>query len=328
MKAFEYAAPRTEAEALELLAEAPGSVEVLAGGTDLMGLMRKMIVTPRRVVYINDIPSLRGIQADSQQVTIGAVTTLDDLLAHPNLNQFPAITRAIRGINSPQLQSQGTLGGELCQRPQCWYFRGGHGLVEAADAVVRGDHRYHAILGNQGPAKFVHASRLAPALIALGARVRIIGPTSDDEQILPLAALYRTPRDAGQRETILAAGQLVTHVIVPREPALANATYEVRQSEGPDYPLAAAAAALRLEGGAVRQASIVMGHVAPVPWVSAAAARALMGQVVSPESARRAGEAAVAEATPLPDNLYKVQLARVAVERAVLLAAGLPHGGF
>lgn len=328
MKAFEYAAPRTEAEALELLAGAPASVEVLAGGTDLMGLMRKMIVTPRRVVYINDIPSLRGIEADSQQVMIGAVTTLDELLASPDLDQFPAIKQAVHGINSPQLQSQGTLGGELCQRPQCWYFRSGHGLVEAADAVVRGDNRYHAILGNQGPAKFVHASRLAPALIALGARVRVIGPTSDDEQVLPLAALYRTPRDAGQRETILATGQLVTHVIVPRQPVMANATYEVRQSEGPDYPLAAAAVALRFEGGVVRQASIVLGHVAPVPWVSAAAAQVLMGQVVSPESARRAGEAAVAEATPLPDNRYKVQLARVAVERALLLAAGLPHGGF
>jgi xanthine dehydrogenase YagS FAD-binding subunit len=329
MKAFDFAAPEQEHEVLELLSAVPGETEILAGGTDLVPLMKQMIVNPDRVVNIMDVPSLRGISADSIGVTIGATTTLAEMLDAPELDQFPAIKQAIEGINAVQLQSQGTLGGELCQRPRCWYFRSGQGLLaNGGKMVAEGDNRYHAIFGNAGPAKFVHASRLAPALIALGARVRIIGPTEEDETMLPLETFYRAPRHEGQREHILSPDQLITHVMLPSAEGLANATYEVRQSEGPDYPLAAAAAALRIEGGVVRQTSIVLGHVAPTPWLSPEAERAIVGRPVSYETARAAGEAAVASATPLSDNVYKVQLARAAVERAILLAAGFETGGF
>ncbi|MEZ6069594.1 MAG: FAD binding domain-containing protein [Pirellulales bacterium] len=349
MKAFEYAAPRRESELAGLFSDRPGATAVLAGGTDLVGLMKKMIVAPDRVVNIKEIASLYGISADSAGVTVGAVTRLDEMLDSADLDAFPAVKQAIRGINSMQLQSQGTIGGELCQRPRCWYFRNGCGLpTELGRMVERGDNRYHAIFGNRGPAKYVSASRIAPALVALGASVRIVGPASGEavegppkngapvaqdgnalgEAIMPLADFFVTPRAPHQGETVLDPDQIVTHIHIPRDEQIASATYEVRQSEGPEYPLAAAAAALRIEAGVVTEARIVLGQVAPVPWVSEAAAAAVVGQAVTPESARAAGEAAVARATPLSQNRYKVQLARVSVERAILQAAGLETGGF
>lgn len=330
MKNFEYAAPRTEAEVLELLTDHPGKTEILAGGTDLIGLMKKMIITPDRVVNIMEVSSMQQIQpmADAG-VSIGAVVTLDDLLENPYLHNYPAILQAIQGINSMQLRSQGTVGGEICQRARCWYFRNGHGLLAQGGRVsAGGDNRFHAVFGNTGPAKFVNGSRLAPALIALGARVRVVRAGSDLEKWIAVEDLFRTPRHEGQRETVLEPGQFVTHVVLPPADELASATYEVRHGEGPDYPMAAAAASLKIEFGFVREAKIVLGQVAPVPWVSHEAANLLLGLQINDEVAEAAGEAAIATATPLSDNLYKVDLAKVAVKRAILRAAGLETGGF
>jgi xanthine dehydrogenase YagS FAD-binding subunit len=328
MKPFEYAAPRDEAGVLECLSPEPGHVEILAGGTDLLPLLQKMILTPQRVVNIKEVASLRRLSADSQGVVIGAAVTLSDLLEAPELAPCTPLRQAIEGIDALQLISQMTLGGELCRRPQCWYFRNGHGLLaDAGRRVVQGDNRYHAILGNSGPAKFVHASRLAPALIALDASVRVIGPGREDEHYLSLADLFRTPRHERERETVLLPNQFLTHVYVPHPEGWLNATYEVKHGRGPAAPLAAASAALLLEGGRVADARVVLGHVAPVPWLSHEAAQELIGHAVSPETAARAGQAAVAAATPLSQNAYKVDLAAVAVERAILKAAGLPTGG-
>ena len=330
MKAFEYAAPKREEDVVSLLSAQPGHTVVLAGGTDLVPLMKQMIVTPQRVVNIKEVRSLRGVRSGSLGISIGAVTTLDDLLECPELDAFPAVLQAVRGISSLQLQAQGTLGGELFQRPRCWYFRNGYGLMsDGGRLAAEGDNRHHAILDNLGPAKFVHASRIAPALIALGAQARIVGPGPSDETVVSLESLYRTPRSDQEQEHTLASNQLVTHLLLPAEAAQwQNATYEVRQGEGPDYPLTAAAAALRMEAGRVAEARIVLGHVAPTPWVSVAAAQSLVGKSINGNSAQAAGEAAVAAATPLSGNAYKVQLAKVSVQRAVLLAAGLDHGGF
>jgi xanthine dehydrogenase YagS FAD-binding subunit len=328
MKAFEYAAPTHAGGVLELLSDDAESTALLAGGTDLVPLMAKMIVTPRRVVNITQVAELHGLSADSFGVSIGTVTTLDDLLEAPELAEFPAIHQAIDGINSDTLRAQGTIGGELLQRPQCWYFRGGHGLLaEGGRRVVEGDNRYHAIFANAGPAKFVSPSRLAPALIALGAQVRIIGPSDQEETVIPVEALFRTPRDARQREHVLEPNQLLTHILLPRAANLANATYEIRSTAGPDFPLASAAAALQLDGDIVREATIVLGQVAPTPWVAYAAAQAMVGQPVNLETATAAGEAAVQAATPLSENAYKVRLASVAVRRAILRAAGQDTGG-
>jgi xanthine dehydrogenase YagS FAD-binding subunit len=329
MKAFEYAAPTSEREVLELLSAERGQTEVLAGGTDLVGLMKKMIVTPDRVVSLSRVDSLRTIEADSQSVRIGAMVTLEDLLDNPISEFYPSLQQAIRSIGSLQLQSQGTLGGELCQRPRCWYFRSGAGLLaDRGRDVAAGDNRFHAIFGNAGPAKFVCPSRLAPALVAVEARVKVIGPNPGDETLMPLAALFRTPKSEYEREHLLDPNQFVAQVILPHPEGRTSGHYEVRHGNGPEYPLVAAAAQILAPRGVVEEARVVLGQVAPTPWLSTEAIEAIVGRQITPETAEAAGEAAVSVATPLSHNEYKVQLAKVAVKRALLTAAGLEHGGF
>ena len=330
MKNFEYAQPRTEGDAVELLAAPNMSTAVLAGGTDLVGLMKRMVVTPDRVVNIGDIESLRVIDRDSDgHLWIGVSVPLDEFVDQPLCDPYPAVKQVIQGISSIQLQSQGTLVGEILRRPCCWYFRNGHDLLaDGGRLVMEGDNRYHAILGNRGPAKFVSASRLAPALIALGAQVRILGPAIGEEQIVDLEALYQTPREAGEQETALGPGQLVTHIILPPDTGKLSAAYEVRHGVGPDQPLAAAAVSLEVRLGTVQDAKIVLGQVAPTPWIAADAARSLRGHQLDEQTADRAGVEAVAGAMALSHNQYKIELTQVAVKRAILRAAGLDTGGF
>ncbi len=332
MKAFDYVAPRSEDEVVELLDDQPGRTAVLAGGTDLVGLMKKMVVTPDLVVNIMEVESLKRLEQTADGcLLIGATVALDDLLASPYLADYRAVTDAILGINSMQLQAQGTVGGEMCQRPQCWYFRNGQGLL--SNGRAEGDTRFSAIFGNDGPARFVGSSRLAPAMIALGARVRVIGPPvdgkqpSEGDQWIPLEDLYRIPRLGTEREIVLEPNQLCTHFLLPNVESTGSATYEVRQSDGPDFPLAAAAAAVEWDGNLVRQSRTVLGQVAPIPWQVPEVDRFLTGKRLTHETAASAAALAVQHARPLADNAYKIRLAEVAVKRAFLLAAGLETGG-
>lgn len=222
-----------------------------------------------------------------------------------------------------QIRNMGTVGGDLCQRPRCWYFRNGFGLL-ARDAkgkalVPGGDNRYHAILGNGGPSYFVNPSSLAPMLIALGAAVEIAGGKGTRK--VGLEHFFRAPHGEHQREFSLAPNEIVTALLIPEGAAnWKTATYEVRERQSLDWPLAAAAVALKMDGRTVREARVVLGHVAPVPWRAPEADRALAGKTLNEESAANAGEAAVHGAHPLSGNRYKVQLARVAVKRAILAA--------
>uniref|UniRef100_A0A7C4LMN6 Molybdopterin dehydrogenase n=1 Tax=Schlesneria paludicola TaxID=360056 RepID=A0A7C4LMN6_9PLAN len=329
MRPFEYARPATEAEAVEFLAEPHGHTAVLAGGTDLFNLLKQDLVRVRRVVDIKHIPSLREITPENGGVKLGALVTLADLAQHAAAADYRALIDVVEGVRAIQIQCWGTIAGDLCLHPNCWYYRNGYGLLawqNGASLVAAGDNRYHAILGNQGPAKFVNASRFAPGLIAWNAKVRIIGPAPTDAEWVPLEYFYVTPKTEQQGHTILKPGQLLTHVWLPAAENVRSATYEVLETEGLDWPLASAAACLDIEGGVVRAARIVMGHVAPVPWVAQAAARWLVGRPVSEDTAATVGDMAVAQATPLSKNEYKVQLARTAVKRAVLKAAGLWEG--
>ncbi len=329
MKRFEYALPRSEREAVELLVDGKKEAAILAGGTDLVGLMKRMVATPDRVVNIMEIDSLRRIERDADgNVWVGAAVCLDQFASDQAAGDVAAAKEVIQGISSIQLQSQGTLVGELLRRPKCWYFRDGHGLLaDRGQMVVDGDNRFHAILGNRGPAKFVSASRLAPALIAAGAKVRVLGPDPDDETFLELADLFQTPASDDDSENVLQPGQFVTHVVIPPQGNACSAAYEVRHGEGPDTPLAAAAVSLDVRLGRVQEAQIVLGQVAPVPWVAQHAAGSLRGKSINEETAAIAGLEAVAGSIALSQNEYKIQLAQVAVRRALLRAVGLETGG-
>jgi xanthine dehydrogenase YagS FAD-binding subunit len=322
MQAFEYARPATVEQAVQLLA-AEGSV-ALAGGSDLLALMKDGVEAPRRVVAIGGIAALRGVRLDGSGLRIGALATLDELAAHPEVRrQYRVVAESAGHVAGPQIRNFGTVAGNLCQRPRCWYFRTGFGLLPehgGKSMVVAGDNRYHAILGNAGPAYFVHPSTLAPLLIALGARLRLAGPRG--ERQIDLESFYRTPRAPGEREHALAPGELVTEVLVPPLGGRLAWSYEVRQRQTLDWSLATASVALAATGGKVESARIVLGQVAPVPWRARAAEELLRGKAVDAALAAAAGEAAVRDARPLSRNRYKVQLARVAVKRALLAATG------
>jgi xanthine dehydrogenase YagS FAD-binding subunit len=323
MRGFEYANPTTKEQAVALLGGSWADAEVLAGGTDLLSLMKDDVVHPKRLVNIKDIAELRGIKASKAGLRIGATVTIQELLDNAQVKRdYPALTDAAEGITSPQIRSVGTVGGDLCQRPRCWYYRAGFGLL-AKDAtgeplVPSGDNRYHAILGNSGPAYFVNPSSLAPALIAYGATVKIHGPKGGRE--VSAEKFFVAPQSEGAREYDLKPGEIVTGVVLPAAGGK-SATYEVRQKEALDWPLAAASVALKISGGKVTSARVVLGHVAPTPWRSTAAEEALTGKTISEDVAKAAGEAAVTGAKSLGRNAYKIQLARVAVKRAILEAA-------
>jgi xanthine dehydrogenase YagS FAD-binding subunit len=322
MRAFEYARPATVEQAVRLLST--GDSVALAGGSDLLALMKDGVEAPRRVVALGGIAALRGVRLDGAGLRIGALVTLDELASHPEVRrQYRMVAVAADHVAGPQIRNLGTVAGNLCQRPRCWYFRTGYGLLPEHDGksmVVEGDNRYHAILGNDGPAYFVHPSTLSPLLIALGAQLRLAGPGG--ERRLDLASFYRTPREQGEREHSLAPGELVTEVLVPPLAGRLAWSYEVRQRQTLDWSLATAAVVLGMRSGKVESARVVLGQVAPVPWRAQAAEELLRGKAIDPAVAGQAGEAAVQGARALSRNRYKIQLARVAVKRALLAAAG------
>jgi len=323
MRPFEYVTPATTEQAVSLLGVQWGQAEVLAGGTDLLSLMKDDVVRPKRLVNIKQVQELSGVKAGAQGLRIGALTTLNELVDNVNVaKDYPALAEAIDQAASPQIRNMATLGGNLCQRPRCWYFRGGYGLLpktEAGkDAAADGENRYHAILGNDGPAKFVSPSTIAPALIAYGASVRLVGPKGSRE--LPLEKFYLIPNTDAEREHDLKPNELLAEVMVPPPVELKAAYYEVRQKAAFDWPLAVAAVALKMSGSRAQSARVVMGHVAPVPWISVEAQKVLTSKDFSENLARAAAEAAVANAKPLSHNGYKVQLARVAARRAIMKA--------
>ncbi len=325
MQPFEYASPQTEVEAVTLLGEPAGATAVLAAGTDLVSLLNDAIVTPRRIVALSGVSTMRGITPADDGVVIGALATLEEIAESSLLADYPSLADVVAGVHAIQIRQNGTLGGDLCHLPNCWYFRKGYGLLAMENGrslPEAGDNRYHAILGNNGPAKFVNASRFAPALIAWGAHVRLIGPQPEQEEWVPLADFYVTPRQPRQSGTVLTPGQLISHVWLPSATRQLSATYEVLELEGLDWPLTSCAVTLEMDDGLVRRAAVALGHVAPVPWISDAAADVLIGQPVNSTTAQHAGDAAVAEATPLSENGYKVQLARTSVKRALLKATG------
>jgi xanthine dehydrogenase YagS FAD-binding subunit len=324
MRAFEYASPTTKEQAVGLLGATWGQAEVLAGGTDLLALMKDDVVHPKRVVNIKQIKEMTGITAGSRGLRIGALTTLGDLADNANVvKDYPALAEAINDAASPQIRNMATIGGNLCQRPRCWYFRGGFGLLpkdqSGKDLVTGGENRYHAILGNDGPAKFVSPSTIVPLLIAYGATIRLIGPKSARD--LSLERFYVIRKTETEREHDLKPNEILAEVVLPPSRGVKVAHYEIRQKQAFDWPIAVAAVAIATNGSSVQSARVVMGYVAPVPWPSPEAERVLVGKAISEDTAKAAADAALQNATPLSHNGYKIQLAKVAVKRAIMKAA-------
>jgi len=324
MKNFAYYRPVTPQQAVTLLDDKWGTAELLAGGTDLLDLQKEYVAQPDKIISLRDVRSLSGIQAMPTNLTIAAGTTLADIAANTVIrNQFPALTTAASDIGGPQIRNMGTLGGNLCQRNRCWYFRDEptHCLLKGGDTcfAIDGENRYHAIFTQGHKCVIVNPSTLAPVLIALGAQADVLGPKGSRK--ISLGEFFHAPSSASEREHVLAANEMVLSVTIPVT-GVKNASYEVRHKQAYDWPLVQAAVAFKYEDQKAKDVRIVLGHVAPTPHVATAAAKAVEGKEVTEETANAAGAAASEGAMPLAQNAYKVKLAAVAVKRALLTAAG------
>jgi xanthine dehydrogenase YagS FAD-binding subunit len=323
VKAFAYVKAAGEKQAVAALAAPGGRALPLAGGMDLIALMKDYVAQPDRLVSLRELDA--SIAKASGGLRIGAAATLADLAAHADARRmYPALTDAAAEVGTPQIRNVGTVGGNLNQRPRCWYFRNEefNCLKKGGSRcfAVDGENQYHAIFGD-GPCHIVHPSSLAVPAIALDARFRIVGPAGERE--VAAADYYQMPDRNLLGETVLAPNEILTHVFLPAPGQTRTATYEVRFKQSHDWPLAMASVALSMQGQNVRGARIIMGAVAPVPWRAQAAEAALTGKRVSEQVAMEAADAAVAAAKPMSGNAYKVQIARTAVKRAILKAAGM-----
>jgi xanthine dehydrogenase YagS FAD-binding subunit len=322
VKSFAYVNPKTEREAVAALGTARGRVLPIAGGMDLLGLMKDYIAQPDRLVNVKVLDG--RIEASSGGLEIGAAVKLAYLAEHPAVRrEYPALADAAGEVGTPQIRNAGTVGGNLAQRPRCWYFRNEefHCLKKGGSHcfAVEGENQFHAILGG-GPCYIVHPSSLAVPLLAFAAKLRIASPSGTRE--IEASRFFVLPAENIAQENVLAPNELITHVIVPAARGMKNATYEVRFKQSYDWPLAMATALLDMNGGSVRAARIVMGAVAPIPWRAEAAEAALVGKAVTEETAAAAADAAVKDAEPMTENAHKVQIARTAVKRAILKASG------
>jgi xanthine dehydrogenase YagS FAD-binding subunit len=323
LKAFAYVNAANEREALAGLDAQRGRVLPIAGGMDLVGLMKNYIAQPERLVNVKNLD--KTITTQGGTTRIGAAVTLVELIEHAALGKaYPALVTAAEEVGTPQIRNAGTVGGNIMQRPRCWYFRNEefHCLKKGGSRcfAVDGENQYHAIFGG-GPCHIVHPSSLAVPLIAYGARFRVVG--SSGEREVDAGEFFQLPADNLMGETVLRSNELLTHVILPAATNAKSATYEVRFKQSHDWPMAMASVNLTMDGNRVKAARVVMGAVAPIPWRSEAAEQALAGKTISEAVAADVAAAAVRGATPMTQNSYKVQVARTAVKRAILRAAGI-----
>ena len=258
---------------------------------------------------------------------IGAAVKIVDLADNAQVRRlYPAVTEAAGLVGTPQIRHQGTVGGNINQRPRCWYYRNEEFVCYKKGGsrcfAVNGENQYHAIFGNDGPSHIVHPSSLAVPFVAYGATFRVVGP-SGEREVAAADYFTRPTLQNVLKENVLEDEEILTHVILPPPGNVKTGHYEVRYKASHDWPLAFTTVVLAMNGSVIGSARVVLGAVAPVPWRSKPAENALAGKPLNEATAAAAGEAAVSEAAPMSGNAYKVQIAKTAVKRAVMNAAGM-----
>jgi xanthine dehydrogenase YagS FAD-binding subunit len=318
MQNFAYVLPESIAEAQAAAAE-KGAV-IKAGGIDLLDLMKGDIIRPQRLVNLLTVkgPALRAITVQEDGLHIGALATLAELAAHAEAP--PVLAEAAGAAATPQIRNVATVGGNLAQRPRCWYFRS-HTFPCARKEgntcyAQKGENKYHAVFDN-GDCAVVQASSLAAPLVALDAVV------VTTKRKIPIEKFFVPTTTDITKEHVLEEGEIITAVVVPAAARTwKNAFREATERDSQDWSLVTAAVTLVMDGGAVKSARVALGSVAAVPYRVPAAEAALVGKRITEANALKAAEAAFAKATPFADNAYKVPLGRAILKRAILAAAG------
>ena len=315
---FDYVSPKSVQDAIKQLSS--GAARVHGGGTDLLSCLRDEVFTADKVVSLSKIGSLKGIKAAGGGVRIGAMTPVADVAKDSTIQaKYPGLAQAASVVASPQLRNQGTIAGNICQRPWCWYFRGGFYCVRKGGPqcyAESGDNRYHAIFTKEGLCYIVHPSDTAPALMALQAQVSITGPRG--ARTIPIENFFVGPGTDPTKETILKQGEVVTEIVLPAPaPGMRSSYRKIRERRSWDFALAGVALALQIQGGKVAGGRVVLSGVAPVPWRSKEVESAIMGKALDAGTIAQAAEAAVKGAQPLEHNRYKVAVVRGLVAEAL-----------
>jgi xanthine dehydrogenase YagS FAD-binding subunit len=327
MHSFEWIDVKSVEQATALLATTSERQPVVAkaGGIDVLDLMKEGIVAPARLVNLKTIPGLDRIRYDAREgLTLGAMVTLARIDADREIRfRYVALADAAGHAATPQVRNAATIGGNLLQRPRCWYFRHDHFHHDGGDALARvrdGENQYNAIFDNDKTA-MVQASTPATALVAYDASVELVG-REGKPRIVKLADFFVPPQMTLAHDAKIQPGGVLTRVIVPPLATGTKAAYHKQtERDSYDWPICDVAAVLTMDGRTVRRASIVMGWVAPTPRRASESERVIVGQPLTEDLARRAARAAVAGATPLSKNGYKVPVLEAVVRRTILAAA-------
>jgi xanthine dehydrogenase YagS FAD-binding subunit len=318
---FEYVSPEKVEDVPGLLGRKRGrTTALMAGGIDLLGEMKDNLAAPSLLVNLKALPELKFLKHSRAGIRIGATTTLTEIVNDSEIREtYTALAEAAESVGSLQIRNVGTIGGNLCQRPRCWYYRSEEYVCLKKGGwqcfAYEGNNKYNAIIAG-GPSYIVHPSDLAPALIALGAQVKIHGPKGERE--MSMAEFFVHPEERLNLETILRPDEILTEVIVPRPASGSRSTYlKFKEKGSMDWALSAVAAVVTMKGDQVRDASVCLGGVAPIPWVVEQAPSLLKGQRVNAALLEKLASAAVADADPLEHNGYKVPLTKTLVRRAI-----------
>ncbi|MCE2401864.1 xanthine dehydrogenase family protein subunit M [Candidatus Poribacteria bacterium] len=324
MDKFSYVNATSLKQVTSLLSDSGwGEVMMIAGGTDLLSELKEYIETPKTLINLKTLPEMDSISADASGLKIGALATVADIAMHTTIqHHYTVLAQAAASVATPQIRNVGTLGGNLCQRPRCWYYRDetvsclkkGGDICYAIDGLSK----YHAIFGGD-PVYIVHPSDIAPALIALNASLKIIGP--EGEKTLKVEEFFTLPAANPFRENVLEPNEIVVEVQVPQPKPNTKSFYlKAREKGAPDFALASVAGVFEMMGKTCQTANVVLGGVAPAPWRSAEAETALTGKMINESVSMKAGAEAVKDAEPMNDNAYKVTLTRNLISRTAMMA--------
>jgi xanthine dehydrogenase YagS FAD-binding subunit len=312
--------PKDAAGKLQQAAKNGKTAAIVGGGSDLLGMVKERLVTPDVLVSLKSVRGLDQVKEQRGEIVIGGLITLDALSRDPLIRKsYNVLAEAAGHVGTPQIRNAGTLAGNVCQRPWCWYYRNGFPCFKNGGNTcfsITGENEFHAIFGG-GPSFIVHPSDTAVALVALDAKFRIVGPAG--ERMVAAADFFKLPADNPARENVLANDEMLADIHLPAAKAGSRSTYtKILDREAWTHAVVSVAVMMEMDGQDCKSARVVLGGVAPIPWRVPKVEAMLAGKRITPELAAQAGAAAVEGARPLAKNQYKVPLTQAVVKQTIM----------